>query len=51
LEPLALTLEDHKEAQSKGGISNTHKTQNQSNDTHTSHNKSSQYNPVSSQLN
>jgi hypothetical protein len=27
LEPLALTLEVHKEAQSKGGISNAHKTQ------------------------
>jgi hypothetical protein len=27
LEPLALTLEIHKEARSKGGISNAHKTQ------------------------
>jgi hypothetical protein len=27
LEPLALTLEVHKEARSKGGISNSHKTQ------------------------
>jgi hypothetical protein len=27
LEPLALTLEVHKEAQSKGGMSNAHKTQ------------------------
>jgi UPF0716 family protein affecting phage T7 exclusion len=26
LEPLALTLEVHKEARSKGGISNSHKT-------------------------
>ena len=48
---LALTLKVHKESQSKGGISNSHKTQNQSNDTHTSRNKSSQQNPMSSQLN
>jgi hypothetical protein len=27
LEPLALTIEVHKETQSKGGMSNTHKTQ------------------------
>jgi UPF0716 family protein affecting phage T7 exclusion len=27
LEPLALTLEVHKEARSKGGMSNAHKTQ------------------------
>ena len=50
LEPLALTLDVHKEARSKGGMSNAHKTQNQSTNTHTSHNKSSQHNPASSQL-
>jgi hypothetical protein len=38
LEPLALTLEIHKEARSKGGMSNTLKTRNHSNTTHTSHN-------------
>jgi hypothetical protein len=38
LEPLALTLDVHKEAQSKEGISNAHKTRNQSTNTHTSHN-------------
>jgi hypothetical protein len=51
LEPLALTLEVHKEAWSKGGMSNTLKTRNHSNTTHTSRNKSSQYNSMSSQLN
>ena len=51
LEPLALTLEIHKEIRSKGGTSNAHKTQNQSNSTHTSRNKSSQHNSKSSQLN
>jgi hypothetical protein len=50
LEPLALTLDVHKEARSKGGVSNAHKTRNQSTNTHTSHNKSSQHNPASSQL-
>jgi hypothetical protein len=34
-----------------GGTSNAHKTQNQSNSTHTSRNKSSQHNSMSSQLN
>jgi hypothetical protein len=51
LESLALTLEVHKEARSKGGMSNAHKTQNQNVNTHTSRNKSSQHNPTSSQLN
>jgi hypothetical protein len=51
LEPLALTLEIHKEARSKGGMSNTLKTRNHSNTTHTSRNKSSQHNSMSSQLN
>ena len=50
LEPLALTLEIHKEAQSKGGISNALKTRNHSNTTHTSRNESSQYNSMSSPL-
>ena len=36
---------------SKAGMSNAHKTQNQSNNTHTSRNKSSQHNSMSSQLN
>ena len=45
-----LHFEVHKEAWSKGGMSNTHKTRNQSTNTHTSHNKSSQHNPTSSQL-
>jgi hypothetical protein len=40
----------HKEAWSKGGMSNAHKTLNQSTNTHTSHNKSSQHNPTISQL-
>jgi hypothetical protein len=40
----------HKEAWSKGGMSNAHKTQNQSDNTHTSHNKSSQHNSKSSLL-
>jgi hypothetical protein len=35
---------------SKDGMSNAHKTQNQSTNTHTSHNSSSQHNPESSQL-
>jgi hypothetical protein len=35
LEPLALTIYDHKEAHSKGGESNTHKTQSKSTITHT----------------
>jgi hypothetical protein len=43
LEPLALTLDVHKEARSKGGMSNAHKTQNESDNTHTSHNTSSQH--------
>jgi hypothetical protein len=51
LEPLALTLEIHKEAQSKRGMSNTLKTRNHSNTTHTSRNKSSQHNSMSSPLN
>jgi hypothetical protein len=51
LEPLALTLEVHKEALSKGGMSNAHKTPYQNVNTHTSRNKSSQHNPMSSQLN
>src|SRR5688572_28798782 len=51
LEPLTLTLEIHKEARSKGGMSNTLKTRNHSNTAHTSHNKSSQNNSMSSQLN
>jgi hypothetical protein len=40
----------HKEARSKDGMSNTHKTQNQSTITHTSHNSSSQHNPKCSLL-
>ena len=52
LEPLALTIVVHKETQSKGGMSNAHKTsKDQSNNTHTSRNKSSQHNSKSSQLN
>jgi hypothetical protein len=35
---------------SKAGMSNAHKTQNQSTNTHTSHNSSSQHNPKSSLL-
>jgi hypothetical protein len=35
---------------SKAGMSNAHKTQNQSTNTHTSHNSSSQHNPESSLL-
>ena len=35
---------------SKDGMSNAHKTQNQSTNTHTSHNSSSQHNPKSSLL-
>jgi hypothetical protein len=35
---------------SKAGMSNAHKTQNQSTNTHTSHNSSSQHNPRSSLL-
>jgi hypothetical protein len=45
-----LHFDDHKEARSKGGMSNTHKTRNQSTNTHTSRNKSSQHNPTSSPL-
>ena len=45
-----LHFDVHKEARSKGGMSNAHKTQNQSDNTRTSRNKSSQHNPVSSQL-
>jgi hypothetical protein len=45
-----LHFDVHKEARSKGGMSNTHKTQNHSDNTHTSRNKSSQHNPTSSQL-
>jgi hypothetical protein len=37
-------------AQSKGGMSNAHKTQNHSTNTHPSRNKSSQHNSASSQL-
>jgi hypothetical protein len=50
LESLALTLEVHKEAQSKGGMSNALKTQNPSDNMHTSRNKSWQHNLTSSQL-
>ena len=50
LEPLSLTLEIHKEAQSKGEISNALKTRNHSNTTHTSRNESSQHNSMSSPL-
>ena len=45
-----LHFDVHKEARSKGGMNNAHKTRNQSTNTHTSHNKSSQHNPTSSQL-
>jgi hypothetical protein len=45
-----LHFDVHKEAQSKGGMSNAHKTQNQSDNTHTSHNTSSQHNSKSSLL-
>jgi hypothetical protein len=45
-----LHFEVHKEARSKGGMSNAHKTRNQSTNTHTSHNQSSQHNSASSQL-
>ena len=38
-----LHFDVHKEARSKGGMSNAHKTQNQSTNTHTSRNKSSQH--------
>jgi hypothetical protein len=44
-----LHFDVHKEALSKGGMSNTHKTRNQSTNTHTSRNKSSQHNSTSSQ--
>jgi hypothetical protein len=50
LEPLALTLDVHKEARSKGGMSNAHKTRNQSTNTHTSHNKSSQPDEFTTQM-
>jgi hypothetical protein len=39
-----------KKHRSKDGMSNAHKTQNQSTNTHTSHNSSSQHNPKSSLL-
>jgi hypothetical protein len=39
-----------KKHRSKGGMSNAHKTQNQSDNTHTSHNTSSQHNSKSSLL-
>jgi hypothetical protein len=45
-----LHFDVHKEARSEGGMSNTHKTRNQSLNTHTSRNKSSQHNSASSQL-
>jgi hypothetical protein len=45
-----LQFDVHKEARSKDGMSNAHKTQNQSTITHTSHNSSSQHNPKSSLL-
>ena len=45
-----LQYDVHKEARSKDGMSNAHKTQNQSTNTHTSHNSSSQHNPKSSLL-
>ena len=46
-----LHFDVHKEARSKGGMSNADKTQNQSDNTHTSHNTSSQHNSKSSLLN
>jgi hypothetical protein len=39
-----------KKHRSKAGMSNAHKTQNQSTNTHTSHNSGSQHNPKSSLL-
>jgi hypothetical protein len=45
-----LQYDVHKEARSKGGMSHAHKTQNQSDNTHTSHNMSSQHNSKSSLL-
>ena len=39
-----------KKHESKAGMSNAHKTQNQSTNTHTSHNSSSQHNPKNSLL-
>jgi hypothetical protein len=50
LEPLALTIEITKKAQSKVGKSNTHKTQIHITTTHTSHDLSSKHNTQSSQL-
>jgi hypothetical protein len=51
LEPLALTIWlSQKKHGSKDVMSNTHKTQNQRNNTHTSHNLSSQHNSQSSLL-
>ena len=44
------TLMFTKKHGSKAGMSNAHKTQNQSTNTHTSHNSSSQHNPKSSLL-
>jgi hypothetical protein len=49
LSPLQLMIT--KKHESKGGKSNTHKTQNQSTITHTSHNLSSKHNSGSSLLN
>jgi hypothetical protein len=48
LSPLHLMFT--KKHRSKDGMSNAHKTQNQSTTTHTSHNSSSQHNPRSSPL-
>jgi hypothetical protein len=50
LEPLALTKMFTKNHGSKVGMSNAHKTQNQSNNTHTGCNKSSQHNSKSTLL-
>jgi hypothetical protein len=50
LEPLALTIEITKKAQSKVGESNTRKTQIHSTTTHTSLDLSSKHNTQSSQL-
>jgi hypothetical protein len=44
------TLSITKKHRSKDGMSNAHKTRNQSNNTHTSHNTSSQHNSKSSLL-
>jgi hypothetical protein len=50
LESLALIKMFTKKHGSKDGMSNAHKTQNQSNNTHTSRNTSSQHNPKSTLL-